>query len=120
MTLVEFIKSLFTPEQLTEMYKHYGETEFNFQLAASMVRDAQWPQRKAASFIKVVDYNNAADADHDHGQWNESTVIEKDGKFYQFVFSYYGQGELEVEGYDHLHMEEVKPRTITKVIYEKI
>ena len=120
MTLVEFIKGFFTDKEMTNMLKYMGETEYNFQAAASMVRDARHPTLKAAKFIKVVEYNDADGADHDHGQWNESAVIEKDGKFFKFVFSYYGQGELEVEGYDHLPMEEVKPRTITKVIYEKI
>lgn len=121
MTLIEFIKSLFTDEQLSQVLENMGEEELDYRTAVYLVQENSWPDDipYPESLVKVVDYNKAEDADHSHGQWNESAVLEKDGHFYKIIFSFYGQGDIE-DGYENVPMQEVKPKTITKIIYEKI
>ena len=125
MTITEFFTSILTPQQIAEIAEYCGnktDSKIHPSEAIQLVESCKMDYfRKKFPFMpKIVDHNKAHDTDHDHGAWTERYIIEHEAfsdhtVYYAVDIDKFGQGDTENED---IEMIEVKPRTITKVIYE--
>lgn len=128
MKILDFMKTLITDEMLQQFKddnKHYYVGKNTLPLRISDVEKMVESSSKS-SYLKikfpipweVVEHDDSWDQDHDHRSWTERYVIKVDGKFYELCFDYYGQGDFNEEVTSYNEVKEVKPRTITKIVYE--
>lgn len=135
-TIEEFFQSIRT-DLLEELIPKFGYStkweigqEFNLFHFESFLNDindgesSYWDNAKKEAYtklpLKVVDYEHASETDMDHGEITDTYVVEVGGKFYEFNLNYYGQGEFYADESKWNHVFEVKPKEITKIIYERV
>lgn len=129
MKILDFMSAIITDDMLKQFKsdnKYYYQGNNIRPLSISDVESIVKYSRTGYSYLnikfelpfKVVDHDDSYDQDHDHGAWTERYVIEMDGKFYAMCFDYYGQGDFHDDQTQWNEVTEVKPRTITKVVYE--
>lgn len=118
-----------------EVWKEYnwytkkGNTDFAYVSWYGLMSDINdgskdyWDEARKETYsrlpIKVVEYQHASDTDMDHGGVTDTYVVQVGNKFYTFDFEFFGQGEFFEDETQWNSVEEVFPKTITKVIYER-
>jgi hypothetical protein len=120
MKLTEFILSHIPVEQ-REALKKYGLLDKKDGLSiygACYFHTNLFPEtiKKFPFLPKLVNHNQAFDADHDHGAWTEQVVYQNGDKLIAFEIEFYGQGDTDRDPVGY----EVKPRTITTIVYDKV
>lgn len=121
-TLLSFISSFVTPEQLTKIRKDSGNKCTGDMFASEAIDIAKhcrydWHTKSYPFLPKCINYVEHFDSDHDHGAWTSQFIFKQGEKYLAVEIEFYGQGDNDDSD---LPMYEVKPREITTILYDKI
>jgi hypothetical protein len=122
--MAEFIADVMTEERVKiarDNVRGKQKGEFTLEEFETLVSDIgrytySW-DNKVPPF-KVPLYESEYDSDHDHGAWTDRYVIDLDGRFYEVMFDYYGQGDFDGDQTKWNNATEVFKKEVTVTVYE--
>jgi len=122
--MADFIADVMTEERIKiarDNVRVKQNGEFTLEEFENLVSDIgrytySW-DNKVPPF-KVPLYESEYDSDHDHGAWTDRYVIDVDGRFYEVMFDYYGQGDFDRDQTKWNKVTEVFKKEVTVTVYE--
>lgn len=123
LTLTNFLEGFFSPDNLVKLRKYCGNEKLTGKMRIGEAIEVlisctnSYFLEDFPFLPECVDHNRNLRADHDHGAWTERFIFKDGGIFLAVEVEFYGQGDYDNED---LPMYEVKPRTITTVVYDTI
>jgi len=120
-TLLSFIESFFSPEELVKIRKYCGNSNLTGRMGVSEAIHIvmSCPNdyfRKDFPYMPECVREKTFGSDHDHGAWTERFVFKHGEKYLALEIEFWGQGDYDDKD---ILMYEVKPREVTTIVYDR-